>query len=51
MEEVANSANIVEILLNDMLKDKEVQEKQIINGQVRGQIVVDNKFVIDVQEN
>jgi hypothetical protein len=32
MEEVANSANIVEILLNDMLKDKEVQEKQIING-------------------
>ena len=32
MEEVAKSSNIVEILLNDMLKEKDVKQKQIING-------------------
>ena len=52
MQEIAEGSNIVDLLMTDLLKDREVKSCQIVcDGRLKAQLVVDDKWVIELFEN
>ena len=52
LQEIEDSSNIVELLVTDMLKDRKVAKNQLLcDDRLMCQILVDDKFVIEIQEN
>uniref|UniRef100_A0A7S3CP61 Uncharacterized protein n=1 Tax=Strombidium rassoulzadegani TaxID=1082188 RepID=A0A7S3CP61_9SPIT len=52
MEDIEQSVNIIEILEQDLLKEKSYEKNQLICGErAKAQLLIDEKFVMEIQEN
>ena len=52
LEDIETGSNLVELIQQDMLADREVQQNQIVcGGRLKASFVVDSEYIIEIEEN